>query len=122
MNFKDVYERFKLITGFDEKEASKWIPVCKESMEYISSRLKPDAPSENSAARLCCAAAALAGYKCRLYLSSNDAYSFKLGDITVNGSNKSLEMRAETIWKNAKADISDLILDDGCFAFSQVTT
>lgn len=118
MDFREVYERFLLISGLEESEASDWAVLCREAAEQLRRMLRPNVSEEENGRRLSTAAAALALYKMALCSAGDEITSFKAGDISVTA-RETLTARGETVWKAAKAEISDLLRDD-TFFFGQV--
>lgn len=118
MNFSEVYERFLLISGLEESEASNWAALCREAASQLRRMLKSNVDEEENGRRLSNAAAALALYKMALCSAGEEITSFKAGDISVTAQ-ETLTARGEAVWKAAKAEISDLLKDD-MFFFGQV--
>lgn len=118
MDFREVYERFLLISGLDESEASCWAVLCREAQAQLRRMLRPNVNEEENGRRLSTAAAALALYKMALCSAGEGITSFKAGDISVT-TQETLTARGEAAWKTAKAEISDLLEDD-MFFFGRV--
>jgi len=114
LNFKEVYERFLLISGLDTEEASKWSALCVEAIGQLRGMLKTNVKEEENSRRLNTAAAALALYKMALCSAAEDIASFKAGDISI-GVRQTLRQRALAVWETAKAEIAPLMKDENFF-------
>lgn len=119
MNINDIIKRFALISEIDEKELAKWVPVCCEANEFISSRLKKTDFTSEEQARLCNACAVYAYYKYCLYKNKSDIKSFSAGDVRIENSSL-LSQSAKALWDHEKECVSDL-LNTGGFAFKRTT-
>ncbi|MDP4119460.1 MAG: hypothetical protein Q8876_00165 [Bacillota bacterium] len=119
MNFKDVMNRFVLISGLDPVETSQWSPICKEAMDFIQRRLRNETILPEDVSRLNAAAAALSYYRYCLYQGGGAPENVKVGDVSMETSGLSVEA-AEQIWQRAKADVADLLIDDVNFMFRRV--
>lgn len=114
MNFKEVYERFLLISGLQAEEASKWSVLCLDAIGQLRGMLKTNVNEGENSRRLNTAAAALALYKTALCSAAEDITSFKAGDISV-GVQQTLRQRARAVWDAAKTEIAPLLKDESFF-------
>ena len=114
MNFKEVYERFLLISGLDAEEASKWSALCLDAIGQLRGMLKTNEKEEENSRRLNTAAAALALYKMALCSAAEDITSFQAGDISI-GVQQTLRQRALAVWEAAKAEMAPFMKDENFF-------
>jgi len=122
LNLQSVVEKFSIISNIEMENCSKWIPICKESLNEIQIRLRENIDLEDTAVsyRIETAAAALSLYKYALYSGANMAMqSFSAGEIRIKSDNTGAVKIARRIWQEAKNSISDLLKDEN-FAFERV--
>ncbi len=121
MNLQIVLEKFSVISNIDINDCSKWIPLCKESINEIKNNLRSDVDENANAYRLETAAAALSLYKYALYsYASMKAESFSAGELKIKiDPNKCIKM-AQKAWIEARNSISDLLKDES-FVFERIT-
>lgn len=113
MDLQEILERFSLISGLSDEEASLWEPLLIDAQKEIESKLKSSVDQEADGRRLNVAAAALGFYKYTLYrLSGSGMGSFSAGDLSINLNDKESINIALNIWQEAKASIYDLLKDD----------
>ena len=63
MRIERIAERFSLLSGLEGDELSKWTPLLKDAIAYVSALLKPNVKAENHLERLESATATYAYYK-----------------------------------------------------------
>ncbi len=120
MSLYDTIRRFKLLSGLEDAELSRYSDLCKEAFDEIKSSLKVNAESLDSGKllRLSYTAGALAFYKYCLYTSINEPASFDAGEVRVTKSNNKAEV-ARTLFENEYRGVSDLLKDRG-FYFGRI--
>lgn len=120
MSIDNVINRFMLISGISEDEASKLSGICSESYEYING-ITDISDSEANTALLENAAASLSFYKYTLYLAgSGRLRGFTAGDVTFDSGEAAVKYALE-LWLQARTEISDYIVDKSTgFAFLSV--
>lgn len=120
MDLNLIVERFKLISGLDSSEISKWLPLCKDGLDHIENRIKRSTDIYKNSNRLSNAAAAYAYYKYTFYDNSNSYNRFSAGDIRIE-LNEDYHKKAKGIWLEEEENISDLIKDNNKdFVFQRI--
>lgn len=123
LNLQSVVEKFSIISNIEMENCSKWIPICRESLNDIQIKLKETINLQDASIsyRIEAAAAALSLYKYALYSGANMAMqSFSAGEIQIKSDNAGAVKIAKRIWQEAKNSISDLLKDEN-FAFERVS-
>lgn len=122
MSLKNVTDRFIMLSGIEEEELHRWLPLCRDSLEYIESSLKNKDTEKENVCRVSSAAAALAYYSYCLAVSSSDtAQRFKAGDVEIEQDYSQRVESAKSLWLSEKEKISDLISQSG-FYFGRIIT
>ncbi|MEE0762282.1 MAG: hypothetical protein UIM27_04825 [Acutalibacteraceae bacterium] len=122
MSLKNVTDRFLMLSGLGESDLKRWTPLCRDSLEYIESRLKNKDNSNENVCRISSAAAALAYYSyCLTTGTSGDPKRFKAGDIEIEQDYSQLTESAKSLWLCEKEKISDLLKEEG-FYFGRIIT
>lgn len=116
MRIERVAERFSLLSGLEGEELSKWTPLLKDGVAYVSALLKKGVKEENHLERLESATATYAYYKWILCSEDNNATSFKAGDVTVSQSHSGATADwAYQLWKQSLNEIADITVSDDFF-------
>lgn len=120
MSVDNIINRFMLISGINEDEASKFSGICSESYEYIKG-ITDISDGEANSALLENAAATLSFYKYTLYLAgSGRLRGFTAGDVTFDSGDDAVKYALE-LWVQSRNEISDYIVDkSNGFAFLSV--
>lgn len=109
MGINEVASKFLLLTGIDESELSKYLPLIRESIAYVKSILKDNVDVKENSLLLSSACGTYAYYKWSLYFSESDVSYFKAGDLTVSKNNESsVTEKAYSLWKESLKEISSL--------------
>lgn len=120
MNLNHVIKRFQLLSGLSGEEVSKWLPVCRDAMDYIESRTRKDVELCRNSRRLSHAAAVFAYYKYTLYSNSDNYQRFTAADITITRSGNTVQ-QAKNLWLEEQQGISDLLVsDNNDFIFKRI--
>ena len=107
MGINEVAKKFLLLSGIDESELSKYLPLIRESIAYVKSILKEEVDVKENSALLTSACGTYAYYKWSLFYSQSDVSYFKAGDLTVSKSNESkVTQRAYSLWKESLKEIA----------------
>lgn len=107
MGINEVAKKFLLLSGIDESELSKYLPLIRESIAYVKSILKEEVDVKENSALLTSACGTYAYYKWSLFYSQSDVSYFKAGDLTVSKSSKSkVTERAYSLWKESLKEIA----------------
>lgn len=118
MSFKDVTDRFALVSGLEQEEISKWVFVITDCIKYFESMLNGRTLSEIESIRLSNACAVYAYYKYSLYKFADNSSKFKAGDIEITKA-ESITDKAHTMWQQEKSEINDIVDFDN-FSFVRV--
>ena len=107
MGINEVAKKFLLLSGVDESELSKYLPLIRESIAYVKSILKEEVDVKENSALLTSACGTYAYYKWSLFYSQSDVSYFKAGDLTVSKSSESkVTQRAYSLWKESLKEIA----------------
>lgn len=111
MGINEVAKKFLLLSGIDESELSKYLPLIRESIAYVKSILKEEVDVEvdvkENSTLLTSACGTYAYYKWSLFYSQSDVSYFKAGDLTVSKSSESkVTQRAYSLWKESLKEIA----------------
>lgn len=107
MGINEVAKKFLLLSGVDESEISKYLPLIRESIAYVKSILKEEVDVKENSALLTSACGTYAYYKWSLFYSQGDVSYFKAGDLTVSKSSESkVTERAYSLWKESLKEIA----------------
>ena len=107
MGINEVAKKFLLLSGIDESELSKYLPLIRESIAYVNSILKEEVDVKENSALLTSACGTYAYYKWSLFYSQSDVRYFKAGDLTVSKSSESkVTQRAYSLWKESLKEIA----------------
>lgn len=107
MGINEVAKKFLLLSGVDESELSKYLPLIRESIAYVKSILKEEVDVKENSTLLTSACGTYAYYKWSLFNSQSDVSYFKAGDLTVSKSSESkVTQRAYSLWKESLKEIA----------------
>lgn len=107
MGINEVAKKFLLLSGIDESELSKYLPLIRESIAYVKSILKEEVDVKENSTLLTSACGTYAYYKWSLFYSQSDVSYFKAGDLTVSKSSESkVTQRAYSLWKESLKEIA----------------
>ena len=107
MGINEVAKKFLLLSGIDESELSKYLPLIRESIAYVKSILKEEVDVKENSTLLTSACGTYAYYKWSLFYSQSDVSYFKAGDLTVSKSSESkVTQRAYSLWIESLKEIA----------------
>lgn len=107
MGINEVAKKFLLLSGIDESELSKYLPLIRESIAYVKSILKEEVDVKENSTLLTSACGTYAYYKWSLFYSQSDVSYFKAGDLTVSKNSESkITERAYSLWKESLKEIA----------------
>ncbi|MGN0459312.1 MAG: hypothetical protein ACI4HL_00195 [Ruminococcus sp.] len=116
MRIERVAERFSLLSGIEGEELSKWTPLIKDSVAYVSALIKPGVKESEHLERLESASATYAYYKWILCSEEKDSSSFKAGDLSVSQSHSGATSQlAYQLWKQSLNEIADITVTNNFF-------
>ena len=116
MRFKEIIERFTLVSGFEMKDVSRFLPIIEDCKALFESRCGELSESDLRRAEHACAVYAF--YRVSQMGRLDDLKSFKVGDVQMNV--EAIGEAAEKLWLIARENISDLVDISGDFAFRSV--
>lgn len=119
MSLNELIKRFLLVSGFEKKDVSLYLPVLIDAKTLFEEKTKERSLSDAERRRLTQACAVYAFYKVSLYHNADALTSFKAGDVSF--SMESLRQRASDLWEKERAAIGDLArFSDDSFSFMGV--
>ena len=106
MSFDITLKKFRLISGLTEEELAQWVPVIRESLDYVKSLLVCGALNESDKIRVASAAAVYAYYRYISY-SVREESAFSAGDMSVTF-NSEKRAQAREMWLDELSGIADI--------------
>lgn len=116
MRFKDIIERFTLVSGFEMKDVSRFLPIIEDCKALFESRCGELSESDLRRAEHACAVYAF--YRVSQMGRLDDLKSFKVGDVQMNV--EAIGQAVQKLWESEQVNISDIIDFGGDFAFRSV--
>lgn len=116
MRFKEIIERFTLVSGFEMKDVSRFLPIIEDCKALFESRCGE--LDESDLRRAVHACAVYAFYRVSQMGRLDDLKSFKVGDVQMDM--EAIGQAAQKLWESEQTDISDIIDFGGDFAFRSV--
>ena len=116
MRLNKIIERFSLVSGFEMKDVSRYLPIIADCKAYFESLL-PEL-NENDLRRAEYACAVYAFYRISQLGRLDDLKSFKVGDVQMNV--EAIGVAAKKLWEAERENISDILDISGDFAFRSV--
>ncbi|WP_405340830.1 hypothetical protein [Ruminococcus sp.] len=116
MRFKEIIERFTLVSGFEMKDVSRFLPIIEDCKALFESRCSELSVSDLRRAEHACAVYAF--YRVSQMGRLDDLKSFKVGDVQMDM--EAIGQAAQKLWEAEQTDISDIIDFGGDFAFRSV--
>ena len=116
MQLKEIIERFRLVSGFEMKDVSRYLPIIADCKEFFEARVGEH--EKRDLHRLEHACAVYAFYRISQLGRLDDLRSFKVGDVQMNV--EAIGEAAEKLWLIERENISDLVDISGDFAFRSV--
>lgn len=116
MRLKEIIERFTLVSGFEMKDVSRYLPIVDDCKAYFESLLPELNEADTRRAEHACAIYAF--YRISQLGRLDDMKSFKVGDVQMNMD--AIGVAARKLWENERENISDILDISGNFAFRSV--
>ena len=116
MRLKEIIERFTLVSGFEMKDVSRYLPIIEDCKTYFESLIRD--PDESDLRRAEHACAVYAFYRISQLGRTDDLRSFKVGDVQM--SVEAIGEAAKKLWEAERESISDIVDIGGEFAFRSV--
>ncbi len=115
MGTNQICERFALLTGIDEDELSRWMPLIYDAQEYVTSLLKENVDVQHHKV-LTSAVGTYAYYKWCILCSGGNESTFKAGDLSISDSSSSGSVEnAELLWKESLKEIAPYVKSEDFF-------
>lgn len=116
MRLKEIIERFTLVSGFEMKDVSRYLPIIADCKAFFESRSGELSESDLRRAEHACAVYAF--YHISQMGRLDDLRSFKVGDVQMNV--EAIGEAAQKLWETERDNISDIVDIGGEFAFRSV--
>ena len=116
MRLKEIIERFTLVSGFEMKDVSRFLPIIADCKAFFEEQLRDPGEADLKRAEHACAAYAF--YRISLMGRLDELCSFKVGDVQMNV--EAIGEAARKLWDAERESISDLIDLSGGFEFRSV--
>ena len=116
MQLKEIIERFRLVSGFEMKDVSRFLPILADCKELFEAQIGECEKSDLRRLEYACAVYAF--YRISQLGRLDDLRSFKVGDVQMNV--EAIGEAAEKLWKIERESIRDLVDFGGDFAFRSV--
>ncbi len=117
MRFEITLNRFRLISGLSDSDAEKWLPVIRDSIDYVSSLVTKKDPTERDLERVQSAAGVYAYYRYIAYSVDTESRT-SVGSFSMLSNSKKL-LEAEKMWESELESLGDII-SDGSFFFRRI--
>lgn len=117
MSLNELIERFTLVSGFERKDVSRYLPILIDCKVYFESRLRCDL-SASDRRRAVHACAVYAYYRVSLTIRDGGLNSFKAGDVSLTVDD--MVTSAERMWNAERCEIADIADMNDDFAFRRV--
>ncbi len=118
MSLNEIIERFTLVSGYERKEISRYLPIIIECKEYFEERISREltGPEHRRVVHACAVYAYL-----RISRLGRDTgvSSFKAGDVQLIMDDDG-GTSAEKLWEDEKASIAGIVAIDDDFSFRAV--
>lgn len=117
MSLNELIERFTLVSGYEKKTVSRFLPVLIDCREFFEERIDRELTASERR-RVTHACAVYAYYRISRFGRDDGMSSFKAGDVqfTTEKDND----RAEKLWEDEKIAVGDIIRFDDGFTFRAV--
>lgn len=117
MSLNEIIDRFTLVSGYERKEISRYLPILIDCKEYFEERISRDL-NKSEHRRAVHACAVYAYYRISKLGMATGVSNFKAGDVQLVMDEG--DDTAEKLWLEEKAAVADIVdMDDG-FAFKAV--
>jgi len=118
VSLNELIERFTLVSGYERKEISRFLPILIECREFFEERIRRElTPSEQHRAVHACAVYAY--WRISRLGRDSGVSSFKAGDVQlVMDENADAALK---LWEEEKLAVADIVALDDSFSFKAVT-
>lgn len=118
MSLNEIIERFTLVSGYERKDISRYLPIIIDCKEFFEERISRElSTSEHRRAVHACAVYAY--YRISRLGRDTGVSSFKAGDVQLVMDDDSSN-HAEKLWDEERSAIADIVAIDGGFSFKAV--
>ena len=112
MSLNEIIERFTLVSGYERKEISRFLPIIIDCREFFEERVGGELTGSQRR-RIIHACAVYAYYRISRLGNDTGVDSFKAGDVQITMNHGEA---ASKLWEEEKAAIADIVrIDDGYF-------
>ena len=119
MSLNEIIERFTLVSGYERKEISRFLPIIIDCKEFFEERIVGELTASQRR-RVIHACAVYAYYRISRLGRDTGVSNFKAGDVQLVMDDDA-GVNAETLWAEEKAAIADLVAIDDGFSFKAVS-
>ena len=116
MRLKEIIERFTLVSGFEMRDVSRFLPIIADCKAFFEARSGELGESDLRRAEHGCAVYAF--YRIAQMGRLDDLKSFKVGDVQMDV--EAIGEAAVKLWETERDNIADIIDVGGEFAFRSV--
>ena len=117
MSLNEIIERFTLVSGYERKEISRYLPIIIDCKEFFEERISRElTPAEHRRAVHACAVYAY--YRISRLGRDVGVGSFKAGDVQLVMDESGAV--AEKLWQDEKTAVADIVAIDDGFSFRAV--
>ncbi len=117
MGLDNALYKFKLLTGFDDAQAEKWIPIIKDAISYVKSMVDTNRLTEEQISAVEKSAGVYAFYQYIAGVESRES-SFSAGDVRVSYNNSRVGY-AKSLWESELCRLKSMG-DNSDFLFKRV--
>lgn len=117
MRLNEIIERFTLVSGFEMKDVSRYLPIIADCKAFFEERISDLSDGDLRRAEHACAVYAF--YRISQLGRLDDLSSFKVGDVQMNI--EAVGVAAKALWDAERENISDIVDISGDFAFRSVS-
>lgn len=119
MSLNEIIERFTLVSGYERKEISRYLPILIDCKEFFEERISREL-SGSEHRRVVHACAVYAYYRISRLGRDTGISNFKAGDVQLVMDDEGVDY-AEKLWEEEKALIADIVAVDDGFLFRAVS-
>ena len=118
MSLNEIIDRFTLVSGYERKEISRYLPIIIDCKDFFEERVK-DELTHSEHRRAVHACAVYAYYRVSRLGRDTGVSNFKAGDVQLVMEDDG-GTSAEKLWEDEKASIAGIVAIDDDFSFRAV--
>lgn len=119
MSLNELIERFTLVSGYERKQVSRYLPIILDCKDYFEERVGREL-TDAERRRVTHACAVCAYYRISRLGSERNPVNFKAGDVQFVRNEDDSDI-AGKLWEEEKSAIADIISFDDGFLFRAVS-